>query len=440
MKIGDGCDERTPSRISVATSGSLESSSQYLGRSGIDPMDGLNRPKLLYVTARPPWPLDSGGKLRQYHVLRGLAQVADVSIVCLGRMHGPIPAQIRQLCRGAEWVKRPESIKRGPLAKLWGIVGELWGDPADLRHPCLEIDTVKLFGIPVLEFDIIWFGRIEIASLAGNLRGRRNVLDMDDIEHRKLGRDPSLKSGSWLNMVRRKIGVRAWRKAELTCLRHFDAVAVCSGNDRDYLGASNVVVIQNGATVPKNINPGREVDGRMLFVGLLSYRPNDDALCYFIEEILPLIRLKQPNAHLQVVGREPSPRLETLAADAGVDLLGYVEDLSEVLTSASISVAPIRIGGGTRLKILEALAWAKATVATTIGAEGLGLSDGVELLLADDAESFAMACCRLLGDAQFREDLADRGRKAVIERSSWEKVETDVQGVFAAVMGAIPIS
>jgi glycosyltransferase involved in cell wall biosynthesis len=387
----------------------------------------MNRPSIHYVVAQPSWPLENGQRLRQYHILRALAHVADVRIVCLGRIQRAIPIEIQCLSCGVEWAERPKQQSKGLFERVTGILSELWGAPTDLsRHP-LAIDTNAMFGIDADEFEVVWFERIDVAYLALGLRGRANILDLDDIEHRKLVRDPSLSEKKWLHRVRRMIKVRAWRRVEFACLQTFDSVAVCSENDREYLGSSNVVVISNGASIQSAADTVAEVDGRILFVGFLAYEPNDDALCYFIQDILPLILQEIPHAHLQVVGRSPSLRLQSLAKRTGVALLGYVDEVGEVLRTAAISIAPIRIGGGTRLKILESLGAGKATVSTTIGAEGLGFSDGVELLLADDPKDFAAACCRLINDPGLRTDLGIIGQQEVAKRFSWEKVEKDVQ-------------
>lgn len=411
----------------------------HAARDDYEPMNGESlgqKMSILYVVAQPPWPLDEGTRLRQYFILRGLASIADVSIVCVGRVPRPIPNEVQMLCRAVQWVPRPRKKKNGMIARIMGVIVELWSRPAVLRHPPLEIDTNSIFGMPPQEFDLVWFERIEIYNLARRARGRRNFLDLDDIEHRKLGRDPLLKTQSWLRRLRQKIEIRSWRKVELSSLGDFDAVAVCSEDDQQYLGATNVVVVPNGAEVRHDCMSCDEVEGRMLFVGLLFYRPNDDALCYFIEEVLPLILLEVPYAHLQVVGRDPSPRLQLLAREPGVALLGYVKDLSSVMKTAMISVAPIRLGGGTRLKILEALGAGKATVATSIGAEGLGFSNGTELFLADDPERFAAACCRLLREPHLRADLAKRGKEAVMNRFSWAGVEENVRSIAKGILAS----
>ena len=161
---------------------------------------------------------------------------------------------------------------------------------------------------------------------------------------------------------------------------------------------------------------------RLVFTGSMDWRPNDDAMRWFIDAILPRIRAEVPLARLTVVGRNPSAALREAARGAGVEVTGTVDDVREHVDLAAVYVVPLRVGGGTRLKIFEALAMGKAVVSTTVGAEGLPLVDGVHFVRADGAEAFAGAVVALLQDGARRRALGQAGRGLVTERYAWTQV------------------
>jgi glycosyltransferase involved in cell wall biosynthesis len=164
----------------------------------------------------------------------------------------------------------------------------------------------------------------------------------------------------------------------------------------------------------------------LVFTGSMDWLPNDDAIRYFTDDILPIVRRKVPNVSLTVVGRNPSPYLTELAKKhPSIKVTGRVDDVRPYMEKAAAYVVPLRIGGGTRLKIYEAMAMEKPIVSTTVGAEGLPLQDGVELLLADNAHSFAEAIVKLLKEPEFAERIGTRAARSVRERFGWQRVATD---------------
>src|SRR5690606_19941403 len=165
----------------------------------------------------------------------------------------------------------------------------------------------------------------------------------------------------------------------------------------------------------------------LVFTGSMDWHPNEDAMLYFIDEILPRIRRVIPTATLAIVGRNPSVRLRSVAEAAGVTVTGTVADIRSWVAEAAVYIGPLPIGGGTRLKIYEALAMGKAVVSTTIGAEGLPLREGQEILRADEPEAFAAQTVRLLRDAQECHRLGGAGRMLMEEHFSWSSVAADFE-------------
>jgi glycosyltransferase involved in cell wall biosynthesis len=154
----------------------------------------------------------------------------------------------------------------------------------------------------------------------------------------------------------------------------------------------------------------------------MDWHPNEDAVRYFMADILPLIRADVPEATFSIVGRNPSEELRSVATAAGVEVTGTLDDIRPPLAEASVCVVPLRAGSGTRLKIFEALAMGKAVVSTTLGAEGLTMESGRHFVAANGAREFADAVVALLRDPERRRRIADEGRAMVESRHSWAQV------------------
>jgi glycosyltransferase involved in cell wall biosynthesis len=170
-----------------------------------------------------------------------------------------------------------------------------------------------------------------------------------------------------------------------------------------------------------------DTDTRLAFVGSMDWYPNEDAALYLIECILPLIRREMPDVRLSIVGRNPSARLRQVASTAAVAVTGTVADVRPHMAESAVLVAPLRIAGGARLKIFEAMAMAKPVVSTSVGAEGLPVVPGKHLLIADDPPSFASEVVALIRDAERRKELGAAGLRLVAERYSWPRVTRDFE-------------
>jgi polysaccharide biosynthesis protein PslH len=193
--------------------------------------------------------------------------------------------------------------------------------------------------------------------------------------------------------------------------------AVPTGVDADYFKAR--------APVPPSAD--------LVFVGSMDWAPNIDGIDWFQREVLPLILRRKPDCSIAIVGRTPPPAIQELAArHPGVQVTGTVPDVRPWLWGSRLSIVPLRVGGGTRLKIFEAMAAGAPVVSTTIGAEGLGVRDGDTIRLADSPEDFAAACIALLDDAAERERLRDRALQMVTEQYSWEAVASAFEKLLIA--------
>jgi glycosyltransferase involved in cell wall biosynthesis len=223
-----------------------------------------------------------------------------------------------------------------------------------------------------------------------------------------------------------------WRKMERfekEMCRRFDAVIAVSAEDRDQMrdeyGVNAVFEVPTGVdteffrpTGKENLDPHNVV-----FTGSMDWLPNEDAIRYYTDQIMPMVRRSIPDATLTVVGRNPYPSLLELSRrDPSIIVTGRVDDVRPYMERAAAYVVPLRIGGGTRLKIYEAMAMEKAIVSTTVGAEGLPVSDGKELRIADTPEKFAASVVELLTNAEAARKLGQEAARVVREKFGWNGV------------------
>jgi glycosyltransferase involved in cell wall biosynthesis len=231
----------------------------------------------------------------------------------------------------------------------------------------------------------------------------------------------------WWRRVPLEVEWRRLRRWEGRACEQTALTVTVSDNDRHRLAtlapAARIVDVPTGVDITY-FQPGRqpEVPGRLVFSGSMDWYPNEDAVLYFAEAVLPQIRRARPDVSLTVVGRRPSAKLRAAADEAGIDVTGTVDDVRPYVWDASLYIVPLRVGGGTRLKIFEALAMGKAVLSTTVGAEGLDVVPGQHLVLADGPDALCQEALALLGDPDRRRALGEAGRRLMEERYSWASV------------------
>jgi glycosyltransferase involved in cell wall biosynthesis len=248
------------------------------------------------------------------------------------------------------------------------------------------------------------------------------------------------------NPIRRALFEIEWRKLrnrEAEACRRASLTIAVSEDDRRRLAelapGARMASVATGVDTSYFVQNGfKPRASQMVFCGSMDWHPNEDAVFYFADSILPRIRAEVPDATLTVVGRNPSGRLRDLAAShAGITVTGTVEDVRPSVGEASVYVVPLRAGGGTRLKILEALAMSKAVVSTTVGAEGLALESGRHFVAADDPARFADEVVALMRNPERRTRLGQEGRYLVETQNSWDIVARDFERHCEEVTGSV---
>lgn len=394
--------------------------------------------RTLFVTPHVPFPKNVGGNLRPYHMLRALARVSAVSLVCAVREgdHPDHLAELRALCHDVFFFPdtsfRWRRTLRARLPRLRALLEHLDPfEPTLLKSYHSGPAKALLQARCRQPIDLVWVEGLHLLPSLPSSLSSRVIVNLADVEHRKLARKlralpPSRRSpfdmAEFLKTraLERSLARRGWE------------VAVCSEVDRRALGPqARVWVVPNGIDLPTEgpvTSPPPEVP-TFVFVGAMFYEPNIDAVHFFAREIFPLIRRRLPRARFVVVGRDPRPDVVALADGSGITVTGTVDDVSPHLAAASVAVIPIRYGSGTRIKILEAFAHKVPVVSTTMGAEGLEVTDTRDLLLADDPRAFASACVRLACDRPLRDTVTGNGYGLVARRYQWREIERLVQRI-----------
>jgi len=400
--------------------------------------------RVLFVAQLCPWPPTSGGRQRLYHLLEALCREHRVTLLT------PSPEE------GGEappWLDRCEQvIQITPVGRdltgywsrffLWGSVRHRLGAlvfsalPARLLEQgsdglARELDLLQRSGA---SFDVVWAARTPTAEAVRRAGFGPIVVDVDDVEALSLRRRLAHARWSWTKPLQYAELARLW-VYERSVPRRFWRAVVCKDEDRAFFprGGRDVFVVPNGVPLLTATPPDEECPDELLFVGTLHWEPNVDAVQTFHAKILPLIRQSHPGARFRMVGRRPAHAVLGLHDGAGCTLHADVPEVRPFYARASVVVAPIALGSGTKLKVLEALAFGKALVATKVAVEGLGLRPGVDFLLADEPAAFAAACCLLLENPAERHRLGAEGRRRVLERFTWDAVGADACAVLNGV-------
>lgn len=401
-------------------------------------------PKICFVSGIIPWPLSYGMRHRQYHILKALSALGQVDMVIFTRNKiDEIPSEIDSLCRNV-WLQQVNvtSTFRFPIAYLVEILNSIYYWPIKkcfIHSKFLRPKFANFVGN--IYYDVIWVERLNNIAHSQHINGKLKIMDFDDIQHFIIERTLKLKHR--YDVKKYYLSLRAHRThmIEKRALRTFDKVLVCSEKDNRYLDTANVEVIENciGVSSDAKYTAGRT--GYMLFIGNLGYYPNDEAVRYFIKSILPRIHDHLPKATLTIIGAGPSRMLvDTVKQTKGVHLAGFAPNIEPYYTNAQLSVVPLRIGGGTRIKILESLAKKVPVVSTSIGAEGLNLVDHEHILIADEPREFADACIKLLKNQDIREKIALSAFRRILSLYSPRKLQTRVRAIVNKAMDTTTIN
>jgi sugar transferase (PEP-CTERM/EpsH1 system associated) len=399
---------------------------------------------ILLLAPQLPYPPDRGTALRNWGLLAALARRHRVSLLAFAEP-GQTPAPPLLAATGGRLAAVPAPAPRGPARRLADLA--LSGRPDMAMRLDSPAFAARLRDWLAGEaFDVVQCEGLELAAYLDVARGaapRRPLLVFDDhnaewlLQRRAYEtdrRDPRRAHAALYSLVQ----WRRLRRFEARACRQADRVLAVSAADaaalEPLMPGRRVQVVPNGidtATYAAGAAAGDAPAFDLVFTGKMDYRPNVDAMLWFAEAVWPSIRAVCPGATLGVVGQQPHARLAALRGLPGITLTGQVADIRPYVERATVYVAPLRMGGGTRFKLLEAMALGRAIVATRLAAEGLEASDGSELCLADDPPAFAAAVIALLGAPERRAALGARARAHVRAHFDWEVIAPRLEAVYA---------
>ena len=365
--------------------------------------------RILWVKAGKLLPVDTGGKIRSYNILRHLARNHEVTLLSYygGQRDSAYEAEIQRELPGAQTIYTA-ALDGSVFAQSLHYLGRLFHSApfavSKFTHADVQRSLASWLGAD--KFDVAVCDFLSASSNFPDTLSTPTVLFQHNVESALWRRMAATES----NPVKRlayQMESRKMSRYERSALGKFHHVIAVSEHDRQQMldmdPACAISVVPTGVDTQKySVAPPASANPpRIVFTGSMDWEPNIDAVAYFSQEVFPTIRAEFPSALFQIVGRSPHVQVRQLASDS-VQVTGTVPSVAEYLRDATLVVVPLRIGGGTRLKIFEAMAMGKAVISTSIGAEGLDVQSGRDLILADDAAALAHAINLLLRDPELR--------------------------------------
>ncbi len=385
--------------------------------------------RILFISNWFPCPPDNGARMRTWGILRQLAARHEVYLLSFVR-DGEAGPQDRErvsaLCRILGTVPYREFDPRRPQALL-RLFSPFPRALRDLYSPEMERQVQE--ALHCHSFDLVVASEIGPGLGVSFYLSRINGIPraIEDLEISMIWNQVRAQCAPRKQLQRR---MTWWKQQRYTAylLNRVDGCTVASEREQVLLERiaprmGPLAVIPNGLELERYEGEwGEAIPDSLIFPGSLTYQANWDAMAFFLKEVFPLIRARRPGVVLSITGRTDGLPLERLPLREGVVLTGYLDDLRPMLARSQVCVVPLRTGGGTRLKILEAMALGTPVVSTSVGAEGLEVVPGQEILIADEPSEFAEAVLHLLDDAMLRRRLAAQARALVQARYGWDRI------------------
>jgi sugar transferase (PEP-CTERM/EpsH1 system associated) len=382
---------------------------------------------MLVLTPRLLYPANTGGKIRSSQLFERLARLHEITMVSFRTPEetGERVDLMRRCCAAIETVEWVDH-RKGTTAFYGEVLSNLLSpdaftiakyDNQRMRAKLQELLARHRYDVLVCDF-LHPSPNVFGLPIAPKILFQHNVESVIRQRHYQMTGNPLLRTYLYWDWRRLK-------RFEARAARTFDHSIMVSDRDcetmREQFGVSNVSSIPTGVDVEYFRQREPEAHGHhLVFTGSMDWFANEDGVSFFVQDVLPRIRAKLP-VTFWIVGRTPSQAVRQLATDhVDVRVTGTVDDVRPYIDRAGVYVVPLRIGGGTRIKIFEAMAMSKAVVSTTIGAEGLPVTSGRDVVLADDAETLASAIIRLLESPDERARLGEAARRLVAENYTWE--------------------
>ncbi len=388
--------------------------------------------KILFIAPSFPYPLTHGGKIRMFNIIKYLSRNHKVTLACLSEDtiadYGPLSQyceEIKVVTRKPQWLR--ERMRFVLRSEPYNAIRYSSGS---FRNLLMELLKSRRFDVVQIEFPMMW----QYARLVKDIP---IVLDMHNIEY-DLIRQMKEASSNVLKKLLYGLEEKRLKQIEEDAWKECSLCVAVSDRERDMISAhirkdGRVITISNGVDLERFAYvPKKTSERRILFIGSMDYIPTIDSTDYLLEEIFPIILSKIEGVKLDIVGRSLWRIRDKLSAGE-VSLHENVPDIIPFLKKADVLIDPLRIGAGTRLKILEAMAAGTPVVTTSKGCEGIKVKNGEHLLIADSSLDFADATVKLLTDRELSDSLTGNARQLVEEKYSWEKVVLTLERAIRAL-------
>jgi len=390
------------------------------------------RLRILAVLPDIPWPLNSGKRIREWSVVSALAHMGDLDVITVGLDVEPFVVPPGVGLQTAETVVLSYRKKVGSGVRLAG------GRPWRMAVADWATAAARIAELNSGPYDVVWFGSLDAwVELRVHVGEAKAIVDIDDIETEKiasfLATPPTPGFGNRVDRLQGRVERVMWSRIQKSALKRTAAVTVCSSLDAAVLGAANAAIVPNCFPVPPRSAAAKTRSHTVLLVGNYAYEPNLDGARFMARDVMPSVVRRFPDARLLLVGRGAADEIAGLGRLPWVEAIGEVESTEEYLETSQVAVAPVRFGGGTRIKLIEAFAYSLASVSTTVGCYGLDVVDGRELLVADTAADFADAVCRVLGDDVLGQELGSAGHALYAAKYQPSAVIETIRGLVAEV-------
>jgi polysaccharide biosynthesis protein PslH len=402
-------------------------------------MSGSGTPRLrvLVVDEAIPYPPNAGKSCRTWNLLRRLAARHSVCLLCYGHPQEPGALAMKEAGMDLRLVD-PKKNPGGVELYLQLFLNLFSPFPFSVtKHYSRAFQTKFEELLNENVWDLIQCEWTPYARFVARVPNTPILITTHNVESQIWARSAEHARNPFAKAFFRTQQLKML-SFEKRALRRASAATAVTNLERSILrewGVKNVSVIPNGVAIQPKTQPVEpEHENELLFLASLDWHPNLDALDHFVNDIFPSVRKRRPAAKLRIVGRKPSEStVGRYSHLSGVNFVGEVQDVTNYIARATAIVVPLRIGGGSRIKILEALAASKAVISTSIGAEGLELTSGEHLLIADSPVEFAKGVEELLASADLRRRLGSHGRKFVADRYDWDQVADQLESVWYEV-------
>ena len=394
--------------------------------------------RILVLDEEFPFPPNTGKRIRSFSLISRLGKNHEVHYLAYGESGSLASRALDVVNLKTIAIADVKPDKFGPLFYIRLAANLLSNLPYIVTSHYSELFKTEFAKqVDKLNPDLILCEWTPYAKFAEDLKNIPRVVSAHNVESRiwrryhETEKNPAKK---WY--IARQ--VEKLERFEKEIFATFEGIAVSQSDAceiQQLCPEARVEVVDNGVDLEYFNHQQQKLDeNALVFVGSMDWRPNQDAVTYFVKEIFPLIRQKKPEAHAIFVGRKPPEFIRAYSDIDGIEVTGSVNDIRPYVHSSAVYIVPLRIGGGTRLKILDAMAMHKPIVSTVVGAEGLDVTDDENILLAKTTQSFADQVVRLMDDKALQEELANNGRALVEAKYGWDSLGVKLDNFLKEVV------